>query len=274
VTGPQIVCPKCNTSIKLTDSLAAPLIAKTRKQFEQQVAERESEFTKRESSLRKTQKALAEAREAIDDEVNKRLQSERSAIVESESKKARTALAADLEQRDEHLAELQHKLDANNIKLAKAQQSHADFLRKSREIDDEKRELELCVERKVQESLSAVRDKAKAEVEERLKSKVAEKEAQISGMKRQIEELRRKAEQGSQQLQGEALELELESLLRDRFPRDLFEPVPKGEFGGDIIHRVFGRAGQRCGTILWESKRTKTWSDSWLSKNAGRPASC
>ena len=115
-------------------------------------------------------------------------------------------------------------------------------------------------------SLSAVRDKAKAEVEERLKSKVAEKEAQISGMKRQIEELRRKAEQGSQQLQGEALELELESLLRDRFPRDLFEPVPKGEFGGDIIHRVFGRAGQRCGTILWESKRTKTWSDSWLSK--------
>ena len=75
MTGPQIVCPKCNTSIKLTDSLAAPLIAKTRKQFEQQVADRELEFTKRESNLCKTQKALAEARKTIDDEIANRLRS-------------------------------------------------------------------------------------------------------------------------------------------------------------------------------------------------------
>ena len=85
-------------------------------------------------------------------------------------------------------------------------------------------------------------------------------------MQRQIEELRRKAEQGSQQLQGEALEIELERMLRSRFPRDLIEPVPKGEFGGDVLHRVLGPAGQTCGTILWESKRTKNWSDGWLAK--------
>jgi hypothetical protein len=93
-----------------------------------------------------------------------------------------------------------------------------------------------------------------------------EKEVQIAGMQRQIEELRRKAEQGSQQLQGEALELELESLLRGRFPRDLIEPVPKGEFGGDVLHRVLGPSEQLCGTILWESKQTKNWSDGWLAK--------
>jgi hypothetical protein len=85
-------------------------------------------------------------------------------------------------------------------------------------------------------------------------------------MQRQIEELRRKAEQGSQQLQGEALEIELESQLRARFARDQIEPVPKGEFGGDVLHRVFGPTGQACGTILWESKRTKNWSDGWLVK--------
>jgi hypothetical protein len=85
-------------------------------------------------------------------------------------------------------------------------------------------------------------------------------------MQRQIEELSRKAEQGSQQLQGEALELELESLLRNRFPQDLIEPVPKGEFGGDILQRVQGPAGQFLGTILWESKRTKAWNDAWLAK--------
>jgi hypothetical protein len=85
-------------------------------------------------------------------------------------------------------------------------------------------------------------------------------------MQRQIEDLRRKAEQGSQQLQGEVQELELGSILLQKFPFDVIEPVPKGEFGGDLIHRVIGPAGQICGAILWEAKRTKTWSDGWLAK--------
>ncbi len=85
-------------------------------------------------------------------------------------------------------------------------------------------------------------------------------------MQRQIEDLRRKAEQGSQQLQGEAFELELETVLRAKFPRDLVEPVPKGEFGGDVLHRVVGPQARFCGTILWETKRTKNWSDGWLAK--------
>jgi hypothetical protein len=85
-------------------------------------------------------------------------------------------------------------------------------------------------------------------------------------MQRQIEALKQKAEQGSQQLQGEVAELELESLIVAKFPGDLVVPVPKGEFGGDIVQTVKGSAGQQCGTILWESKRTKNWSDGWLSK--------
>jgi hypothetical protein len=111
-----------------------------------------------------------------------------------------------------------------------------------------------------------VRDKARKETEDELKLKVNEKEQMIAGMSRQIEELKRKAEQGSQQLQGEVLELELESLLRAKFPQDIIEPVAKGEFGGDVIQRVIGPLGKVCGTILWESKRTKNWTDSWLAK--------
>jgi hypothetical protein len=126
--------------------------------------------------------------------------------------------------------------------------------------------LELTVAKRVQAELSEVRTQAKREGEEGLKLKVLEKEEQIASMQRQIEELRRKAEQGSQQLQGEAQELELESLLRIKFARDTIDPVPKGEFGGDVLHRVIGPLGQLCGTILWESKRTKNWSDGWLPK--------
>jgi hypothetical protein len=85
-------------------------------------------------------------------------------------------------------------------------------------------------------------------------------------MQRQIEELKRRAEQGSQQLQGEVLELELEALLSAKFPRDTIRPVPKGEFGGDVLQHVLGPTNQSCGTILWESKRTKNWSDAWLAK--------
>ena len=85
-------------------------------------------------------------------------------------------------------------------------------------------------------------------------------------MRKQIEDLKRRAEQGSQQLQGEVQELELENLLRTKFPFDAIEPVPKGEFGGDVLHRVVGTGGQSGGTILWETKRTKNWSDAWLTK--------
>lgn len=110
------------------------------------------------------------------------------------------------------------------------------------------------------------REQAKKEAEETLKLKVLEKEQTITSMQKQIEDLKRKAEQGSQQLQGEVQELELEALLSTKFPRDTIQPVPKGEHGGDVLHTVLGPLGQSCGTILWESKRTKNWSDGWLAK--------
>jgi hypothetical protein len=266
MTDPQIVCPNCRNEIRLTESLAAPLLADARKQFEQQLAAKEADFGRREAQLRQTQDELAKASGAIDDQVAAKLKAERAAIAEGEAKKARLTLADELGQRDRQLADLQQILATNSAKLAEAQQAQTEMLRKQRELDDAKREVELTVEKRVQENLAAVRDRARIEADDALKSKVTEKETQIAGMQRQIEELRRKAEQSSQKLQGEALEIELESLLRSRFPRDLIEPVPNGEFGGDVLHRVLGPTGQICGTILWEAKRTKNWSDGWLAK--------
>jgi hypothetical protein len=82
-----------------------------------------------------------------------------------------------------------------------------------------------------------------------------------------VEELRRKGDQSSQQLQGEVLELELEAMLRTAFPADQIEPVPKGRNCGDVVHKVVGSNGLLCGTILWESKRVRAWSNDWLTKN-------
>lgn len=268
-TEPTIICPNCGTEIKLTESLAAPLIQTVRKEYEAKIAEKEADVAKREAEVRAQQKTVADAQKAIDERVAEKLKTERAAIAEEEAKKAKQAAASDLEAKTKQLDELQEVLKQRNLKLEEAQKAQAELLRKQRELDDAKRELELTVEKRVQASVEEVRIKARQEAEEALKLKVAEKEEQISSMQRQIEELKRKAEQGSQQLQGEVLELELETTLSAKFPLDSIEPVAKGEFGGDVLQRVVGPMGQACGAILWESKRTKNWSDGWLAKLRG-----
>lgn len=266
MTEPIIACPKCKTSIKLTESLAAPLIESTRQEFEKQLAQKDAEISNREIKLREREEAVTKAKEAIDDQVAEKLKKERAKIAEEEAKKAKFALGNDMEQKTKEITELQEILKQRDKKLAEAQNAQAELIRKQRELDDAKRELELTIEKRTQEKLGAVREKAQKEAEEELKLKVMEKEQTIASMQKQIEELKRKAEQGSQQMQGEVQELALEELLSTNFPRDIFEPVPKGEHGGDILHRVLNPFGQMCGTILWESKRTKNWSDSWLGK--------
>lgn len=266
MTEPTITCPSCKTEIKLTESLAAPLIESTRQQYEQRLAAKDADVAKREAAVKEQQAALAKAQESVQEQVAEQVKEERQRIAAEEAKNARRLLAADMDKQAKELADLQEVLKDRDVKLAAAQKAEAELIRKQRELDDAKREVDLTVEKKVQESLATVREKAKSEAEEGLKLKVAEKEEQIAGMQRQIEELKRKAEQGSQQLQGEVQELELESLLRSFFPQDTIEPVAKGEHGGDVIHRVACPAGQVCGTILWESKRTKNWSDGWLAK--------
>ncbi len=266
MSEPTITCPNCKTEIKLTESLAAPLIESTRRDYEKRLALKDTDIARKEESLREREEAVTKAKQAIDDQVAEKILVERAKIVSEESKKAKLALQSDIDQKARELAELQDVLTQRDVKLAEAQKAQADLIRQKRELDDAKRELELTVEKRVQDGLSVTREQAKKEAEEGLKLKVMEKEQTIASMQTQIEELKRRAEQGSQQLQGEVQELELEALLRAKFPRDTIEPVPKGEFGGDALQRVMGPLGQVCGTILWESKRTKNWSDGWLVK--------
>ena len=124
----------------------------------------------------------------------------------------------------------------------------------------------MTIEKRVQASVGTIQTKARQEADEAARLRVAEKDQTIESMARTIEELKRKAEQGSQQSQGEVLELELEELLRGRFPTDSIDPIGKGELGADVMQQVNGAIGQPAGIILWETKRTKAWSDGWLAK--------
>jgi hypothetical protein len=263
---PTIICPKCKSEIKLTESLAAPLIESTRLDFEKRLAQKDLDVSGREKSIQEREAALSKEKDSLETQVNERMQKERGKIAADEAKKAKLALSNEIEQKTKEVADLQDILKQKDEKLTEAQKAQTDLIKKQRELDDAKRELDLNVEKRVSEALTAIRQQARKEAEDELKLKVSEKEQTIASMSKQIEELKRRAEQGSQQLQGEVQELELETLLRSRFPHDNIEPVPKGEFGGDTLQRVSSPLGQSCGTILWESKRTKNWSDGWLAK--------
>ncbi|MDP1603307.1 MAG: DUF2130 domain-containing protein [Legionella sp.] len=270
MSEPTITCPNCKTAVKLTESLAAPLIESTKIQFEQKLAEKDHEILQRALALEIKETEVKEAARKLDEEVvNKvqvQLKKERAFIASDEARKAKLAIGDELENKNKEVSELNAILKAREQKLAEAQAAQADLIKQQRELDDAKRELNLTVEKRIQEGLEETRVKAQREAEESLGLKVKEKEQTISSMQKQIEELKRKAEQGSQQLQGEVQELILESMLQVKFPFDIIDPVPKGEFGGDVLQRVFSASGQLCGTILWESKRTKNWSEGWLTK--------
>jgi hypothetical protein len=263
---PTVVCPQCKVEIKLTESLAAPLLESVRRDYDQRLLQKDTDIAKRERLLNERADTLEKAKQSLDQQVEQKLQLERSRIAAEEQRKARLAIGSDLDDKSREINTLQEVLKQRDAKLAEAQKAQAELIRKERELDDAKREFDLRIEKRVQADLGAARDKAKKEAEEELKLKVMEKDQTITAMQRQIEDLKRRAEQGSQQLQGEVQELELEALLTGKFPRDTIQPVAKGEFGGDVLHRVLGPTNQICGTILWESKRTKNWSDGWLPK--------
>ncbi len=234
MTEPTITCPQCQSEIKLTESLAAPLVAEKLEKYKLHFQQR--------------------------------IKEERSRIAQEELQKAQTATANELNTKNRDLKELQELLRSREAKLAEAQQAQAELIKKQRALDDEKRELDLTIEKRVQSGLSEIRHAAKREAEDSAKLRLAERDQTIASMQQKIEELKQKAEQGSQQLQGEVQELELENMLRSKFPFDAIDPVPKGEFGGDALQRVNSQSGMPCGTILWESKRTLRWSDGWLAK--------
>lgn len=257
-----IPCPKCGTPVKLTESLAAPFIAATRKKLEDEARVREQKVAKQAAELELEQAKIARERESLAEQLAREVKAERARIVDEERKRALESVA-------QETRELHQQLEERSAKLVEAQKVETEARRKQRELDDKLREADLAVEKKVGEQLGLEREKARALAADEARLKLAERDQTINALQTKLADALRKAEQGSQQQQGEVQELDLEAALRAAFPRDAIEPVPKGQFGGDSFQRVVDALGQPCGTLLWESKRTRNWSDGWLAKLRG-----
>jgi hypothetical protein len=161
---------------------------------------------------------------------------------------------------------LKEEVAAQAKDLETARQTELAMRKRERDLERQQQELELTVARKLDDERKAIVAETQARAAEQHRLKDAEKERQLTEMRRQIEDLKRKAEQGSQQLQGEAGEDQLETMLRAAFPWDEIAPVAQGIRGADLHQIVLDGRGARCGAILWECKNAKNWSDGWIAK--------
>jgi len=184
-----------------------------------------------------------------------------------EVERARKQAGKDAEKKSaQELAALREELDTLTKDLERARQTELALRRRERELERKQQDLELTVARKVDDERNRVVKETEVRLAEQQRLKDAEKERQLGDLRRQIEDLKRKADQGSQQLQGEAGEDELESILRATFPCDDIAPVPQGIRGADLHQIVVDARASRCGAILWECKNAKNWSDGWIAK--------
>lgn len=221
---------------------------------------------KAQAALKKRERELADREGSLEATLEDRLAQEREGIRVKARELALKEAGKQSAREKEELEEARRQLAEKDAKLETARQTERALLKQKREVEQKAADLDLEVERRLTAGASKIREETRAAVIETQRIKEKEKDEQIESLRRKIDELKQKAEQGSQQLQGEAQELVLEELLRGAFPYDAIEPVAKGVHGGDVLQTVRDSSGAPCGTILWESKRTKAWSDSWLAK--------
>lgn len=208
--------------------------------------------------------------QAAANEFNKKLQEEKQRLQQTLEVNLRKSITADYENQLNLLT--QNNKD-NEEKLRLARQKELEFLKKEQDLKNKEAELELSLQRKLQEERTRLSDEirkleeernAQREFEHQMKQKELEK--QLEDQKRLIEEMKRKAEQGSMQLQGEVQELALEEMLKAAFPFDMINEVGKGIRGADCIQTIRNQFGQECGRIIYESKRTKHFDKAWIEK--------
>jgi len=262
-----IKCPECGAEFPLSQAISHDLEIAIAKKYEKTIKElkdetqksvesKEKEITER---YEKEQKRLEEKSRREKEDALKQLEVERKHIEEYAKKRAKEALDIEIKDLREMLAE-------RDKKLIESQKVELELRRKQRELEEKEKTIELEMMRKVDEERRKILESAQKNFEDQHRLKDAEKDKQLADMCRQIEDLKRKAEQGSQKMQGEVLELELEQLLKNEFLFDDINSVSSGIKGADIIQIVKTQTGRECGKILWETKRAKNWSDEWLQK--------
>jgi hypothetical protein len=239
-----IKCPECKAEIPLTEVI------------DQEIHEQlEHRLT---LALRERDDAHATALEERERELRTTFDAERQGRDEQSRLRAERKVATDL-------AELQETLGERDAALKQAQERELALRREQRRLQEERQALDLEVARKVDTERKKIVTKAREDLAEAHHLELREKEIELEQMQRQIKELQESSQQRRSGLRGEALEREIEDVLRESFAHDRIDPIKAGTRGADVLQTVHQR-GQVCGKILWESKRARNFSNGWIAK--------
>jgi len=265
-----IICPKCKNEFAPEDAIAKVL----EKEFETKL-NKERETLSKQFSIEKAEfgiqiKDFEEKKKKENNLFAERLQKERLKLETELQEQLHKSISGDFENK---LRLLEQNNKDNEEKLKASRLKELDFLKKEQELKNKEADLELDLHKKLQEErillTEQIRNQEIGKIslkETEFQLKLKELEKQLEDQKKLADEMRRKAEQGSMQLQGEAQELLLENILRERFPFDLIVEVGKGVEGADCMQIVRNNLGKECGKIIYESKRARNWMNVWLDK--------
>ncbi|MEM8522646.1 DUF2130 domain-containing protein [Flavobacterium sp. PL12] len=259
----SITCPNCGTTIDVNDILKHQLEVSIRKEFQQKTAEQAKELANRTEEL---------AKATVEFEAKKKQENELFAErLEKEKKAAEKEITAKLKSKLEE--ENKEQISAMEKELAEKSGKLSDFnkmVAENAKLQREKLEMKDTIEAEAQKQLNATlileRDKIRKQEDDKNELKFKEMTKQLEDQKKLTEEMKRKQEQGSMQLQGEVLELAMEEWLAAQFPLDNIDEIKKGASGADCLQTVNTREIQNCGTIYYESKRTKAFQPAWIEK--------
>ncbi|MBT8446329.1 MAG: DUF2130 domain-containing protein [Gammaproteobacteria bacterium] len=259
----RIQCPNCGESIDVNDVLYHQLDDELRRKYADELAREKKRYAEQAGQLEQERQALArdkaELDRAVTERVSKTLAAEREILNAQIRRQVEDEQAA-------RLKTMAAELDEKSAKVKQMSRLQAELERTKRESEEAKADLELETEKRVTERLANERARIRKDEENRISLQLAERDTVINQLKTQMADLQRKAEQGSSQLQGEVLELAVEDWLRQEFPLDTIEEIKKGAQGADCLQVVNEPHRPGCGSIYYETKRTKHYQPAWIEK--------
>ncbi len=265
-----IVCPKCSHPFEIGDAVRNEIQKEVNQKAKDWQLRKEQEYKNKVLEFQNKEALYQQQLQLKDDDINKRLIEEKQKIQAELQQSLTKTIASDFENQ---MKILKQNLSDNEEKLKSARSKELEFLQKEQALINKELELELSVQKQLQQEREKLTEDIRKIEEQKISAKehdfvmkVKELEKQLDDQKKLAEEMRRKSEQGSMQLQGEVQELLLEELLQSTFPFDKIEEVGKGVRGADCIQIVRNQFGIETGKIIYESKRTKDFGGDWIEK--------
>lgn len=259
----QIKCPNCGTSIDVENIIAHQLEDELKRKYSTQLAEEKKKYELEFDSLNKAKEEFELKKKRENELFQERLEKQRNEDKKDIEEKLKIKFK---EEQSEQFKALQTELNEKSEQIKELNRTKAEIEKLKREKTEIKEAAEAEAQKKINELIIAEKEKIRKAEEERNELRFKELHKQLEDQKRLTEEMKRKQEQGSMQLQGEVQELAIEEWLASQFPLDSIEEIKKGARGGDCIQVVNTRTHQNCGTIYYESKRTKDFQPSWIEK--------